>query len=136
MRRTQGGSSRNGYRAELKFVGNLAKRSVWGGGNGWFSASFGPFRRFTGGDREMDKLFEAFPRLAAHLSAFGENVALGESLRWLTNLQFKNLDGDEEAAEMVHAVCSFIGRQWTTAARRTHRALDFRTDRNSGWLRR
>ena len=103
-----GGSSRNGYRAELKFVGNLAKRSVWGGGNGWFSASFGPFRRFMDGDREMDKLFDAFPRLAAHLSAFGENVALGESLRWLTNLQFKNLDGDEEAAEMVHAVCSFI----------------------------
>ena len=75
---------------------------------GGFSASFGPFRRFTGGDREMDRLYLTYPRLAPHLSAFGENVALGESLRWLTNLQIKKLEGDKQAGRIKNAVISFV----------------------------
>ena len=58
----------------------------------------------------MDKLYESHPRLAAHLSAFGENVALGESLRWLSNLQLWHLlergDGDEH--DIIEAIHSFI----------------------------
>ncbi len=40
-----------------------AKRTVWGEGVGWFSSSFGPFRRFSGADPEMDRLYVTHPRL-------------------------------------------------------------------------
>ena len=67
-------------------------RHLWGPGAGWFSASFGPFRRFTGGSREYEKLFYQYPRLAPHLSIFGEEVALTESLAWMKDLHHKMLD--------------------------------------------
>ena len=101
----------NGHQANMEFSGGTSvRRGVWGGGEGWFSASFGPFRRFTGGDREMDRLFETHPRLAAHLSAFAENVALGECLRWLSNLQVRWLkeEGDDSEGDIIDAVHSFI----------------------------
>ncbi len=40
------------------------KRYIWGEGEGWFSASYGPFRRFTGGNKEFEKLYYSNPRLA------------------------------------------------------------------------
>ena len=105
-----GGRRQNGHQATIEFSGTSVRRGVWGGGEGWYSASFGPFRRFTGGDREMDKLFLSHPRLAAHLSAFGENVALGESLRWLSNLQVRYLEGEgeDDESEIIDAVQGFI----------------------------
>lgn len=98
----------NGPRAAPIMAGKFADRTVWGGGGGWFSASFGPFRRFSGADPEMDRLYLTHPRLAPHLTAFGENVALGESLRWLTNLKVKNLQGDHEARRIEESVVDFI----------------------------
>ncbi len=85
-----------------------AGRTVWGDGDGWFSAAFGPFRRFRGGDPEVDRLYHSHPRLAPHLSALGEHVALGESLRWLRELQTRALEGDERADRTRDAVVSFI----------------------------
>ena len=102
-------SGHNGQNATVKFSSNrFANRTIWGDGHGWFSASFGPFRRFTGGDLGMDKLFVTHPRLAAHLSAFGENVALRESLLWLQELQVRKLEGDSEADAIQSAVVSFV----------------------------
>lgn len=69
-----------------------AERAIWGTNTGWFSSSFGPFRRFTGGDQQYDRLFFTNPRLAPHLSAFGEDVALTEGLRWLKDLRVKELE--------------------------------------------
>ena len=85
-----------------------AHRTVWGEGPGWFSASFGPFRRFGGGDPLIDRLYLSHPRLASHLSALGEHVASGESLRWLKDLQTDALEGDEEAGLTRDAVIDFI----------------------------
>lgn len=58
-----------------------------------FSAAYGPFRRFTGGDRDEEEISSFNPRLAAHLSLFGENVALTDALSWLQDLRFKELEG-------------------------------------------
>ena len=102
------GSVRNGDRTAIKFSGRYTSRTVWGGGSGWFSASFGAFRRFSGSDPKMDRLYLTHPWLAAHLSAFGENVALGESLRWLRDLQVKRLEGDDEAKKIKRAVIAFV----------------------------
>ncbi|NNB93821.1 AAA family ATPase [Corallococcus exiguus] len=60
--------------------------NIWWSPHGWFSASYGPFRRFTGGDREWEKLLEAQSRVARHLSIFGESVALTSGLKWLCEL--------------------------------------------------
>ena len=85
-----------------------ANRTVWGSGTGWFSASFGPFRRFRGSDPEVDRLYYSHPRLAPHLSALGEHVALGESLRWLRELQTRALEKDWIAGRMKDAVVNFV----------------------------
>jgi hypothetical protein len=75
-----------------------ASRHIWSGKAGWFSASFGPFRRFTGGDKDSEKLFFSHPLLARHLSVFGENVALSECVEWLQKLRFKQLENHPEGA--------------------------------------
>ena len=98
----------NGHSVELAFSGSYARRTVWGDGYGWFSASFGPFRRFSGGDALMDRLFVSHPRLASHLTAFGEDVALRESLLWLQELQIKKLERDSEAEAIQDSVITFI----------------------------
>ena len=90
--------------------GDRAGQTVWSGGAGWFSASFGPFRRFSGGDKEYEKLFHGNPGLATHISAFGEDVALGEALRWLQNMQFKSYEGDEAAVRLLQGLTNFLNR--------------------------
>ncbi|NNB88913.1 AAA family ATPase [Corallococcus exiguus] len=72
------------------------ERYIWGDGEGWFCASYGPFRRFSGGDKDQEKLYYSSPKLARHLSVFGESVALSECLEWLKLLQFKKLEQDPE----------------------------------------
>lgn len=72
--------------------------SLQGSGDlpGWFSCSFGPFRRFTGGDSRYDKTFGSYPRVAAHLSAFGEDIAFTHIISWLRDLRFKQLEAKED----------------------------------------
>ncbi|MCB2409573.1 tetratricopeptide repeat protein, partial [Hymenobacter lucidus] len=72
---------------------------VWSStSKGWFSAGFGPFRRFTGGDTEHDKVYLSSPRCGAHLSVFGEDVALTEALRWLQEIDYQQLKAREKKA--------------------------------------
>lgn len=88
--------------------GSSGPRTVWGSGRGWFSAAFGPFRRFRGGDREYDRLYYSHPRLAPHLSAFGEDVALSEALEWVRTARFRALENDETSSKLVHRVVEFF----------------------------
>jgi predicted ATP-binding protein involved in virulence len=64
----------------------------WGQGDGWFSVAYGPYRRFAGGNQEWTKVFYSQPKLGAHLSAFGEDVALTEAIEWLVKLQYQSLE--------------------------------------------
>jgi len=64
----------------------------WGQGEGWFSVAYGPYRRFAGGNQEWTKVFYSQPKLGAHLSAFGEDVALTEAIEWLVKLQYQSLE--------------------------------------------
>lgn len=78
---------------------------------GWFSAAYGPFRRFMGGTRDIDdKLSLSYPKLAAHLSVFGEDVALTEALRWLQELQFQHLEGKREGL-LLRALIDFVNQE-------------------------
>lgn len=83
------------------------ERHVWGGA-GWFSASFGPYRRFSGGNQEFEKLFYSMPKLASHLSIFGEDVALSETLTWLKNLHYEQLDAENR--KLVGSTSPFLNK--------------------------
>jgi predicted ATPase len=90
--------------------GQKAESHVWGKGNGWFAASYGPFRRFTGGDPESRRLFYQFPRLGRHLSLFGEEVALTECLEWLRELRFKQLEQAKEG-RLLDRIKAFVNQE-------------------------
>lgn len=72
-------------------------RHIWGGA-GWFTSSFGPYRRFSGGNKDHEKLFYSTPKLASHLSLFGEDVALSETLSWLKELHYTKLNDESSGA--------------------------------------
>jgi hypothetical protein len=76
---------------------------------GWFSASYGPFRRFVGGGPDAESQWASRPRLAAHMSAFGEHIALSATVRWLQELQFKKLEGATQG-ETLDRVVAFINQ--------------------------
>lgn len=79
-------------------------------GGGWFSAAYGPFRRFSGGV-ESERIYASRPRLAAHLSVFGEDFALTEALDWLQRLQFRKLENASSGApHFVDRVTEFVNQ--------------------------
>lgn len=84
----------------------------WRRSQGWFSAAYGPFRRFTGGDKEYDAVFKSNPRLARHLSLFDERVALAECLDWLRQLRFRQLEleGSEESI-LLRNLTDFVNQE-------------------------
>ena len=94
---------------DVTLEGKKADRHIWGKGDGWFSAAYGPFRRFTGGDPETRRLFYQFPKLGRHLSLFDEKVALTEALDWLKELRFKQQQGLAEGL-LLDQIKAFINQ--------------------------
>jgi len=97
--------------SSMNFTNGTPSRHVWSDKQGWFAASFGPFRRFSGGDKDEEKLFFSHPRLARHLSVFGENVALTECLDWLSQLRFEQLDQNMRSGQVLEQLQKFINQQ-------------------------
>ena len=70
----------------------------------WFSVSFGPFRRFTGGTKQTSGLP---PLLARHLSLFDEGIAFTKCLEWLQDLKFRVLEEDPEG-RLLERLIKFV----------------------------
>ena len=94
-------------------------RFNWGNGDGWFSVAYGPFRRFTGGNSDRNKVYYSSPKAGAHLSVFGEDIALTEALEWIKELDYKRLkekeyssanNSNNEAERIFNSVKSFINK--------------------------
>lgn len=107
---------RDGNRVELKDNRNTPQGNYcqpenynWGDNVGWFSAAYGPFRRLSGGNKDWEKLYYSHPKLAAHLSAFGEDVALTEAIAWLRELKYKALENKPEGKLLEH-IKSFVNQ--------------------------
>ncbi|RZM20435.1 MAG: DUF2813 domain-containing protein [Pedobacter sp.] len=68
-----------------------------------FSMAFGPFRRFTGGSTGWESVYKAYPKVGAHLTAFGEDVALTEALSFIRELYIQKIDkkSDGKALEGI-----------------------------------
>lgn len=75
----------------------------------WFSASYGPFRRFTGGNPAKDKHYESNPDLGAHLSVFNEDVALTEALSYLVNLHNRTQNGKLDK-RILDSILNFVNK--------------------------
>jgi predicted ATP-binding protein involved in virulence len=81
----------------------------WGNPEGWFSVAYGPFRRFSGGNPEWGKVYGSYPKAGAHLSVFGEDVALTEALEWLQELDYKRLKEKEQVNKGSNSEKLFSG---------------------------
>lgn len=103
----------NSYYLQSTIDSEKTTKYIWNENSDFFSCAFGPFRRFTGGEKEWMKVYYSDPRAAAHLSVFGEDVALTEAIDWLKNLHIKALeksnisqsskDNDSEILESLKA---------------------------------
>lgn len=81
----------------------------WGNGEGWFSCSFGPFRRLTGGDPNWSRVYSSSPKAGSHLSVFGESIALIEALEWLKELDYIRKDKDKDDP-IIRNLTDFINK--------------------------
>lgn len=101
-----------GGRAILAFADQ-----AYDAGRGWFSASYGPFRRFVGDDEEDREIARTSPRLARHITLFGDRYALSGCVPWLITLTHKKLAARSQGAGEDHpdiralnAVVAFINQ--------------------------
>lgn len=83
---------------------NQRNNPIWSHRSGFFSAGFGPFRRFTGGSKEYESIFKSpsLAKLASHLSLFGEDVALTEATDWLMKLHYQVLEAKSSNEIVSH----------------------------------
>jgi hypothetical protein len=82
---------------------------VWENRRGWFSAAYGPFRRFSGGDASSEGLGRSYPSLARHLTVFGEAYALTEAPAWLRELNYRRLEKAPES-KLFDALVDFVNQ--------------------------
>jgi hypothetical protein len=82
---------------------------IWGKAKGWFSASFGAYRRFTGGDKDYERHFAEKNKLSHHLTLFGEDVALTEIESWLRDL-VNQIDDYEKYEDFSKKLIDFINQ--------------------------
>ena len=85
-------------------------RHIWGTGSGWFSAAYGPFRRFAGGDPGAERTYHSNPTVGAHISVFGENAALSEGLEWLRELNYRRLEASEDETNLLLSLKTFVNQ--------------------------
>jgi energy-coupling factor transporter ATP-binding protein EcfA2 len=90
--------------------GMISDQGPWDARSSFFSAAYGPFRRFSGGNQTYQDLFKSHPRLAAHLSVFDEGVALAEYRDWLIGLQLGDLQKDP-GSELLEYVINFVNQR-------------------------
>lgn len=82
----------------------------WTATSGWFAASYGPFRRFSGGDRAWENVLQSLPRPGRHLSMFSESVALMSGLERLCKLRVAKLAGNTRAGPALDEVVRFVNQ--------------------------
>lgn len=84
---------------------------------GWFSASYGPFRRLIGDKFQWKNLYNVAPRAATHITLFDESATLADVLDWVKNLalhRYKNQeppqveDPGPESARIFNGIRHFI----------------------------
>lgn len=81
---------------------------IWGENKGWFSAGYGPFRRFSGSDAQNQSLMFTSGKVSAHASVFFESVALSNYREWLKNLDYTSSRGTDHEARTAEQLFQHI----------------------------
>lgn len=76
---------------------------------GYFSSSFGPYRRLEGSSI-FNSLYTSKPRLAAHRSTFEGDFVFSRGIDWLKKLKFASLSNDYAAGFLLDFFIKFINR--------------------------
>lgn len=74
-----------------------------------FSAAFGPFRRLSGGDPDLERELSSYPLALRHLTLFSERPALAESLEWLKTLDHRRLEKHPDGG-LLERVQTFLNQ--------------------------
>ncbi|MFN0037672.1 MAG: AAA family ATPase [Saprospiraceae bacterium] len=83
----------------------------WGNGSGWFSAAFGPYRRFNGGTESLATFYVRNPKIGAHLTIFKEDAALTETEVWLKDLLLRSLSKQQKGeGKALKAITGFVNQ--------------------------
>lgn len=84
-------------------------RLLWGAQPvGRFIVGYGPFRRLTGATPDAQRLRKASSPISRLVSLFREDVALGDSVEWLKEVNHRKLDGDAKAAELEKRILALL----------------------------
>jgi hypothetical protein len=75
---------------------------------GWFIAGYGPFRRLTGETLDAQRLRKVRGHTARLTSLFREDVALGDSIEWLKEINHRKLEGDGAAGELEARILALL----------------------------
>jgi energy-coupling factor transporter ATP-binding protein EcfA2 len=75
---------------------------------GWFIAGYGPFRRLTGEAADAQRLRKTSSPISRLVSLFREDVALGDSVEWLKELNHRKLERDAEAEELENRILALL----------------------------
>jgi predicted ATPase len=77
---------------------------------GYFSISFGPYRRFENGSGEYASVSQTKPRLAPHLSAFKSSATFPHTLEWVRQIYTESLeDKSNDKLEKLKALVNSPG---------------------------
>ncbi|MFC4506830.1 MULTISPECIES: AAA family ATPase [Streptomyces] len=88
---------------------SIARRGPWADNpEGWFCASYGPFRRMAGGSGEAQRLMLASGQVARHASLFHEDASLAEGVAWLIEQHLRALEGRPGAAELKRTALAIL----------------------------
>ena len=94
-----------------------------------FCIGYGPFRRFSGGDKDLRDRLGAFPRGLRFITLFREDADLANSLDWLRDVHFEELETGTKG--VLLDVIKFVNQsellpQGTTLTGVTRNGVSFR----------
>ncbi|MFE0676100.1 AAA family ATPase [Streptomyces sp. NPDC058867] len=75
----------------------------------WFAAGYGPFRRLSGSLKDAASSRSGRAAHDRFATLFSEEFALGESVSWLIGLHLRNLEGEDEAGQLLDSVLRLLG---------------------------
>jgi energy-coupling factor transporter ATP-binding protein EcfA2 len=90
----------------LKKTSAYRLEEVWDSPDRNFSASFGAYRRFVGGNLSLEQNYKTNPLIGAHLSLFQEDVALTESVVWLKDLYLRHSETRKDTSVYSQALAA------------------------------
>jgi len=97
---------------------------------GWFGVGYGPFRRLYGHSPEAQRLMSTKGKVSRFATMFREDATLAESDLWLRDLNYRKLEGDEQAETVLNQMIQILNSNFLE-----NNLIVDRVDSDGLWLR-